>query len=120
MITRWVVGISLLFVVLLLTLPRTDEKSLSGIASASMLMCTKDFRTSLSERIGDEDLSGIRFENKCPGLIAELVVDEDGGITVFGKEHDLKMVLTPKIENGRVRWSCKGEPESGVTALCKE
>ncbi len=118
--TRMVVGISLLFTILLLMLPRTNETSAARIASASILMCTKDFRTSLAGRIGTDELSAVRFNSTCPNLIKSLDVDEGGVITVHASSHGLTMVLTPKLGGGQVKWSCRGEPAHALTPLCKE
>lgn len=109
----------LLFGTLLLMLPKTDEQSLSRIASASMLMCTKDFR----ERVGQQVLKNqpveTVFRNTCPDLIASLRVGEQGEIEMVAKRHQLKMVLAPVVEAGKLRWSCRGEPAESLARICK-
>ena len=120
MLTRMVVGISLLFTILLLMLPRTDEKSAARLASASILMCTKDFRSAIAGRFGEDDLSGVVFENTCPSVIESLLVDAHGEITIRAKSHELIMVLSPRFDGGQVRWGCRGEPAHAVSPLCKE
>lgn len=119
MIGRWAVGVTMLFVILLLMLPDTDEQSLARIASTSMLMCTKDLR----EQVASEVLAaeGVEVEPTiaCPELIAALEIGEQGEMMIRGKEHPLTMWLEPIIEGDKVRWSCRGEPAELVSKLCK-
>lgn len=119
MISRWVVGVVLLFGILLLTLPKRDEDSLSKIASASMLMCTLDFRERVAQQVLRGESVAVEFGNKCPDLIAALGVDERGEMVISGNKHPLKMTISPVVEGGKVRWSCRGEPAAAVTKLCK-
>lgn len=119
MISRWVVGVALLFGILLFMLPKTDEQSLSRIASASMLMCTKDFREQVARQVIRGEIVAAEFRNKCPDLIASLEIDDQGGMVIAGNKHKLKMALKPVVEGGKVRWSCRGEPAASVAKLCK-
>jgi hypothetical protein len=119
MIGRWVVGVALLFGILLMTLPKRDEASLARIASQSMLMCSKDFRERVAQQVIRQEAVAVEFENKCPDLIASLQVDAQGEMVIAGNRHPLKMTLTPVVEGGTVRWSCRGEPAAAVTKLCR-
>lgn len=119
MISRWVVGVVLLFGILLFMLPKTDEQSLSRIASASMLMCTKDFREEVAQQVLKHAPVEMKFKNTCPELIASLEVGEDGDIEMVAKKHQLKMALAPVVEAGKVRWSCHGEPAASIARICK-
>lgn len=119
MISRWVVGVVLLFGILLMMLPDRDEKSLARIASTSMLMCTSEVRELVAAQVLNGDEVNGEFRNRCPDLIAVLEVGDTGEINISGNEHQLQMVLTPVVENGKVRWSCKGEPTDNITKLCK-
>lgn len=119
MISRWAVGVALLFGILLFMLPKTDEQSLARIASASMLMCTKDFRERVAQQVMKGEIVDAEFRNKCPDLIATLEVDEQGGMVIAGNSHKLRMTLKPVVEDGKVRWSCRGEPAASVAKLCK-
>jgi hypothetical protein len=119
MIARWVVGVVLLFGILLLMLPRTDEVSLARIASASMLMCTQALREEVAQQLHEEEAVTLRFDNHCPDLIARLVLDESGEIVIIGNSHPLQMTLQPVVESGKVRWRCRGEPADRITSLCK-
>src|SRR5512143_2050460 len=119
MITRVIVGLVLLFGILLLTLPKSDEKSLARIASGSMLMCTLDLRKQVEQQLIKEEVVSVRFNNTCPDLIATLDINERGGMVLTGRKYQLKMTLNPVLENGKVHWSCSGEPAASVTKLCK-
>ncbi len=119
MISRWVVGVVLLFGVLLLMLPKSDEESLSRIASAAMLKCTQDYREQVAQQVLGQDVVDIEFDNKCPELIGSLEVDAQGGMVITGEAYSLRMNLTPVVEGETVRWSCRGEPAAAVTRLCK-
>ncbi|MDQ1314963.1 MAG: hypothetical protein QG662_1072 [Pseudomonadota bacterium] len=119
MIIRWIVGVALLFGILMMMLPKTDEKSLAKIASQSMLMCTKDFREHVARKVVQKEAVAVEFQNKCPDLIAWVEVDASGEMVIAGKKHPLKMTLSPVVEDGRVRWSCRGEPAASVTSLCR-
>lgn len=119
MIARWVVGVVLLFGILLFMLPKTDDESIAKIASASMLMCTQEVRKEVENRVINQEAIESEFSIKCPDLIATLELNEQGEIMITGKEHPLKMTLSPVLENGGVRWSCLGEPAEVVTKLCK-
>ncbi len=119
MISRWVVGVVVLFGILLLMLPKTDDQSLAKIASASMLMCTQDFRKQVGKQtIRGEGVSAV-FRNGCPDLIASVEVDQQGHMEIIGKKHKVVMALTPVLDEGKIRWSCHGQPEAFVTNLCK-
>ena len=119
MITRWVVGVALLFGILLTMLPKRDEASLARIASQAMLMCTQDFRARVAQKVVREEAVALEFSNTCPDLIASLDVDARGGMVIAGNKHPLKMKLTPVVDGGKVRWSCHGEPAAAVTKLCR-
>jgi hypothetical protein len=119
MMSRWVVGLVLFFGILMMMLPKTDEKSLTKIASQSMLMCTKDFRELVAQQVIKEEPVAVEFRNKCPDLIASLEMGERGEMVITGNKHQLKMTLTPVVEDGKVRWSCHGEPAAAVTKLCR-
>lgn len=119
MIIRWVVGVALFFGVLIMLLPRTDEASRLRIASQAMLMCTQDFREQVAQQVIDEKPVAVEFRSACPDLIASLDMDERGGMVITGNKHPLKMTLTPVVERGKVRWSCRGEPAAAVTKLCR-
>jgi len=119
MISRWVVGVVLLFGVLLLMLPKTDDETLSKIASASMLKCTQDFREQVARQLLRENVVNVKFNNKCPDLIGSLEVNEQGEMVISGKSYPLRMRLAPAMEGEKIRWSCRGEPSAAVTKLCK-
>ena len=112
----------MLFAVLLLLLPKTDDVSKKKMVSAAMLMCSKDFRKQVVEQLHSAEpgeLGELPFNNSCPNLIASVDVDEAGKITLRGSQHGIRMVLTPKIASGNVRWSCQGQPAEIITPLCK-
>jgi hypothetical protein len=119
MIKRVIVSLAILFGILLLTLPSTDDKSVARIASGSMLMCTKEFRGQVEQQVLREEPVTVEFRNTCPDLIAALEVSETGEMIISGNKHPLTMTLTPAVENGKVMWSCSGEPADAVTKLCK-
>ena len=118
MLSRWVVGVVLLFGILLFMLPKTDEKSLSRIASTSMLACTKDVREKVATQILREEAIAVAFANHCPDLIASLEVNDQGEMVIAGNRYKLTMRLNPVVEDGKVRWSCHGAPVEAVTKLC--
>ncbi len=119
MISRWVIGVALLFGILLMTLPKRDEASLAKIASQAMLMCTTDFREHVARQVINEEPVTVEFKNHCPELIASLAVDERGEMVITGSKHPLRLTLIPAVAGGKVRWSCHGEPASAVTKLCR-
>lgn len=119
MIIRWVVGVVLLFGILLLMLPKSDPESLSKIASASMLMCTVDFREQVARRLIRKEAVTLEFTNTCPDLIAALEMSESGEMVITGSGYPLAMRLIPVVDGGGVRWRCHGEPAEAVTKLCK-
>ncbi len=119
MISRWVAGVVILFGILLMMLPSRDQESLAKIASASMLMCTQEFREQVAQQVLREEPVEAQFTNKCPELIATLQVSESGEMVLTGNQHPLQMTLMPVVEQGHVRWSCQGEPPASITKLCK-
>jgi hypothetical protein len=119
MIVRWVVGVALLFGVLLLLLPKSDKESLTKIGSASMLMCSLDFREQVAQHVIRKEIVASAFKNTCPDLIASLRVGEQGDMVITGNKYPVKMTLIPVVEGDTVRWSCRGEPADAVTKLCK-
>ena len=119
MIKRIVVSVTILFSILLLLLPKTDDASKIKIASASMLMCTSDYRAAVAEQVSHNEDVDVEFKNKCSDLITDLAVDEGGMITIVSEKYHLSMVLSPVLESDRVRWSCQGRPAEAITALCK-
>ena len=100
-------------------LPKRDEASLARIASQAMLMCSKDFREQVAQQVIRQEAVAVEFENKCPDLIASLVVDARGEMVIAGNRHALTMTLIPAVEGGKVRWNCRGEPAAAVTKLCR-
>lgn len=119
MITRWIAGVVVLFGILLLMLPKTDEESLAKIASTSMLMCTQAFREQVAAQVIRDEPVNVEFRNTCPDLIAALELGELGDMVITGNKYPQKMSLMPVVEGGKVRWSCRGEPATTVTKLCK-
>jgi hypothetical protein len=119
MIIRWVIGVALLFGILLATLPKTDEASRAKIASASMLMCTKDFRGRVARQLVRGEPVDTAFTNTCPDLVASLTVGEGGEMAIAGNKYPLTMSLTPVLADGSVRWSCRGMPAESIAKLCK-
>lgn len=116
---RWLVGIILLFMILLMMLPDRDEQSLSRIGSASMLACTKALRSEVAEQLRDDRPVSVRFDNTCPELIASLEVNREGGMVIRGKRYKVTLRLEPVMEGGTLRWSCRGEPQALVTTFCR-
>lgn len=119
MIKRVIVSLALLFGILLLTLPKTDNESVAKIASGAMLMCTLDFRKQVEAQLDRGEAVSAEFNNSCPDTIASLEISEQGEIVITGNKHPLTMTLTPVMENGKVRWSCQGTPAGSVSKLCK-
>jgi len=119
MLYRWLIGVALLFAILLLMLPNKGEESVAKIASASMLACTLDFRDQVGRQLVRKEPVAVKFENKCQNVIAAVEVSERDDIVITGKEHQLKLTLSPVVDNDKVRWSCHGEPAAAVTKLCK-
>lgn len=119
MIYRWLVGVVLLFAILLLMLPNKDEKSVAKIASASMLACTLDYRDQVGRQLLRKEAVNVQYQNKCQNVIAAVQAGERGDIVITGKEHQLKLTLSPVVVNDKVHWSCRGEPAEAVTKLCK-
>ncbi len=108
----------LLFGVLLFMLPKSDDETLSRIASASMLKCTRDFREQVARQVIRQDEVDVKFNNKCPDLIGSLEVNEHGEMVIGGELYSIRMILIPVVENDKIRWSCSGEPAAAVTKLC--
>lgn len=119
MIYRWLIGVALLFAILLLMLPSKDEKSVAKIASASMLACTLDFREQVGLQLVKKEVVSAKFQNKCQNVIAAVEVGEQGVIVITGKEHGLRLTLSPIMDSGKLRWSCFGVPDAAVSKLCK-
>lgn len=119
MIKRMIVGVAILFAILLVMLPKTDETSKKKMASASMLLCTRDYRAAIAERLRRHEALDLEFDNKCPTLVSGLELGEEGKLTLHNKTYGLTIVLAPLMENGAVRWSCLGKPAGLITSLCK-
>lgn len=119
MIIRWVIGVALLFGILLAMLPKSDDVSRARIASASMLMCTKDFREQVARQIVRGERANASFANTCPDMVASLTMDEDGAMEIVGNKYPLTMSLAPVVSDGAVRWSCRGTPAELIAKLCK-
>lgn len=119
MIIRWVIGVALLFGILLAMLPKSDDVSRAKIASASMLMCTKDFRERVARQLVRGETVDAAFSNTCPDLVASLTVGEGGAMEIVGNKYPLTMSLTPVLADGAVRWSCRGTPAELIAKLCK-
>lgn len=119
MIKRMLVAVTILFAVLLFMLPKTDDASKKKMASAAMLMCSNDFRKAVADQLQNKKENILKFDNRCPELIANLNVNDEGEITLIGAKHGLQIVLTPIEESTGIRWSCKGQPADAITKLCK-
>jgi hypothetical protein len=119
MIYRWLIGVALLFAILLLLLPNKGENSDAKIASASMLACTLNYRDQVGRQLIRKEAVAVKYENKCQNVIAAVEVGERGEIVITGKEYQLKLTLSPVVDNDKVHWRCHGEPAAAVTKLCK-
>lgn len=119
MMTRWVAGVVVLFGILIMMLPKTDEASKMKIGTASMLMCTRDFRHEVEGQLLRNEPVTAEFENRCPDLVEQLEMDAYGNMVISGKKYRVTMSLRPFVEQGGVRWSCAGEPSDRITNLCK-
>ena len=119
MIKRMIIAVVILFAILLLMLPKTDDTSKNKMASAAMLMCSNDYRKAVAERLRNNAPLDLIFTNNCPKLISNLVMEESGDITIRGAKHGIILTLTPAITSAGVRWSCHGEPAEAITKLCK-
>jgi len=119
MIFRWLFGVALLFAILLVLLPNKGENSDARIASASMLACTLDFREQVGRQLAAKAAVTAKYNNKCQNVIAAVEVGEHGEIAITGTQHQLRLTLSPVESNGKLRWSCRGEPAEAVTKLCK-
>lgn len=119
MIFRWLLGVVFLFAILLVLLPNKGENSDARIVSASMLACTLDFREQVGRQLVAKAAVTVKFNNKCQNVIAAVESGEQGDIVITGTQHQLKLTLNPVVDNGMLRWSCRGEPAEAVTRLCK-
>lgn len=119
MIRRMVVATFLLFAVLLFMLPRTDEDAKRKMVSGAMLMCSNEFRKAVEEMLLREEEPTVKFNNRCPDLIARLEIDDESVLTLYGAQYGIVMELVPEIGQRRVRWSCHGTPAEAITSLCK-
>ncbi len=119
MMTRWVAGVVVLFGILLLMLPNTDEKSLSRIASTSMLACTKNMRDQVLRQLEQDAPVNTDYKNPCPDQIASLELNESGELVIVGKKYPITMRMRPVVTESDSHWSCRGEPADHVTKLCK-
>lgn len=119
MIKRMSVATFLLFAVLLLMLPRTDDTSKKKMASAAMLMCSNAFREEIAKQLTGGDEINVTVNITCPDLLAAMRVDDDGVVNLLGARHGINMVLTPRMEQGKVRWGCRGTPPEAITKLCR-
>lgn len=118
MIQRVIVSLVVLFGMLMLLLPRTDDASVARIASAAMLKCTMDVREQVAQQVLKHKSVTGQFENPCPEMIAALEVSELGELVITGTKHSLVLTLSPVVEDKQVLWSCIGEPVAVVTPLC--
>ncbi len=112
-------AVASLFIILLLMLPKGDPDSQKKMASASMLMCSQEYREMVATWLASEEAPLPAFDNRCPGVISSLAVDEDGVMTLHNATHGLTLMLTPQQEPGGLRWGCRGKPAQLVTKLCK-
>ncbi|MFU8839080.1 MAG: hypothetical protein ACNA75_12350 [Thiohalomonadaceae bacterium] len=119
MISRWLVGVVLLFAILLMLLPKRDDASLAALSSASMLQCTAAFRAEVAAQVLAGEAVELAFANPCPDLIAALELAETGEIWLSGQRYQIHMHLWPVVEGEQLRWACEGGSEHGITRLCR-
>lgn len=119
MIQRVIVSLVVLFGILMLLLPKTDDASVARIASAAMLKCTMDVRGQVARQLLKHESVTRQFENPCPDMIAALDVNTLGELVITGTKHALILTLSPVVDDEQVLWSCIGEPVAFVTPLCK-
>ncbi|NOR51452.1 MAG: hypothetical protein GQ470_02430 [Gammaproteobacteria bacterium] len=114
-----IIGLVFFVGALLLLMPDTDDASRNMIASGSMLLCIKDYRESVAQQVLSHTAAFPVFDDKCPKFGIDLKVNTEGVITLYSETYKLTMTLTPQIDGDEVSWSCYGEPEGNITALCK-
>lgn len=120
MLQRVIASLVMLFGILIFLLPKTDDKSSAMLASGAMLNCSTDYRQQVAQHLLRQEAVTVEFRNTCPDMIAAMEVSEQGEIVLTGSKHSLVLHLTPVIEDGKVLWSCLGEPAELVTKLCRE
>jgi len=114
-----IMGIVFLFGILIILLPDFGEISKERMASTSMMMCTGKIRTAIKAELEKGSPIKTDYEVKCPKLINQIVVHEDGGIKVFNPTYKIQLSFKPTLKDGKVKWSCQGTPAAFVPAQCK-
>jgi len=65
--------------------------------------------------------AGVSVSEKSDAKYGELkwLVDPDGTIHGWNQKNAIEIALTPKLQGGKVSWSCHGYPNASMPARCR-
>jgi len=64
--------------------------------------------------------AGIKLANKPDAKLGEFkwIVENNGAIRGWNEKNAIEISVTPKLEGGKVEWSCRGYPNASMPAAC--
>jgi hypothetical protein len=64
--------------------------------------------------------SNIKIPPKTDAKLGELkwIVESNGAIRGWNEKNAIEIAVTPKLEGGKVGWSCRGYPNASMPATC--
>ena len=115
-----IAGITIFFGLLLVLLPDFGSVSEERMTSASMTMCIGKIRAGVKSDLLQGKPVKTDYEVKCPKLISRMQVHSNGSIEVYNPTHKIQLSFQPSVNEGKLSWSCKGEPAEHVPANCRK
>ncbi len=75
-----------------------------------------------AEKAGNVAGSGnnIKIASKADAKFGELkwIVESNGAIRGWNEKNAIEIAVTPKLESGKVSWTCRGYPNASMPASC--
>jgi hypothetical protein len=75
-----------------------------------------------AEKAGNLAGSGanVKLANKTDAKLGEFkwIVEANGAIRGWNEKNAIEIAVTPKLEGGKVAWTCRGYPNASMPATC--
>jgi hypothetical protein len=75
-----------------------------------------------AEKAGNLAGSGanVKLANKSDAKLGEFkwIVEANGAIRGWNEKNAIEIAVTPKLEGGKVAWTCRGYPNASMPATC--
>jgi hypothetical protein len=64
--------------------------------------------------------TGVKLANKADAKFGEFkwIIESNGAIRGWNEKNAIEISVTPKLEGGKLEWTCRGSPNASMPASC--